>query len=79
MCLPKGKEAINTTTTIFLQLLLEPRDQSKLAFLNRKLKGCPQKLRDTAYISLIRPALEYSCSCCVSKEHCILDFLYILL
>ena len=38
------------------------RGQSKLAFLNRNLKGCPTKLRDTAYISLIRPALEYSCS-----------------
>ena len=32
--------------------------QSKLSFLNRNLKGCPKKLRDTAYISLIRPALE---------------------
>ena len=38
------------------------RGQSKLAFLNRNLKGCSKKLRDTAYISLIRPALEYSCS-----------------
>ena len=38
------------------------RGQSKLVFLNRNLKGCPKKLRDTAYISLIRPALEYSCS-----------------
>ena len=38
------------------------RGQSKLAFINRNLKGCPKKLRDTAYISLIRPALEYSCS-----------------
>ena len=38
------------------------RGQSKLAFLNRNLKGCPKKLGDTAYISLIRPALEYSCS-----------------
>ena len=38
------------------------RGQSKLAFLNRNLKRCPKKLRDTAYISLIRPALEYSCS-----------------
>ena len=38
------------------------RGQSKLAFLNRNLKGCPKKLRDTAYISLIRPALECSCS-----------------
>ena len=38
------------------------RGQSKLAFLNWNLKGCPKKLRDTAYISLIRPALEYSCS-----------------
>ena len=38
------------------------RGQSKLAFLNRNLKGCPKKLRDTTYISLIGPALEYSCS-----------------
>ena len=38
------------------------RGQSKLVFLYRNLKGCPKKLRDTAYISLIRPALEYSCS-----------------
>ena len=38
------------------------RGQSKLAFLNRNLKGCPKKLGDTAYISLIRPALEYSSS-----------------
>ena len=39
------------------------RGQSKLSFLNRNLKGCPKKLRDTAYISLIRSALElYSCS-----------------
>ena len=37
------------------------RGQSKLAFLNRNLKGCPKKLRGTAYISLISPALEYSC------------------
>ena len=33
------------------------RGQSKLAFLNRNLKGCPKKLRDTAYISLIRPLI----------------------
>ena len=38
------------------------RGQSKLASLNRNLKGCPKKLRDTVYISLIWPALEYSCS-----------------
>ena len=36
------------------------RGQIKIAFLNRNLKGCPKKLKDTAYISLIRPALEYS-------------------
>ena len=40
------------------------RGQSKLAFLNRNLKGCPKKLRDTAYISLIRPALEYRLYIC---------------
>ena len=37
------------------------RGQSKLAFINRNIKGCLKKLRDTAYI-LIRPALKYSCS-----------------
>ena len=26
------------------------------------LKGCPHKLRDTAYISLVRPNLEYKYS-----------------
>ena len=31
-------------------LTVAARDQSKLAFLNRNLKGCPKKLRDTAYI-----------------------------
>ena len=43
-------------------LTVASRGQSKLAFLKRNLKGCPKKLRDTAYISLIRLALEYSCS-----------------
>ena len=43
-------------------LTVAARGQSKLAFLSRNLKGCPKTLRDTAYISLIRPALEYSCS-----------------
>ena len=43
-------------------LTVAAKGQSKLAFLNRNLKGCPKKLRDTAYISLIRPTLEYSCS-----------------
>ena len=38
------------------------RGQSKLAFIYRNPKGCPKKLRDTAYISLIKPALEYNCS-----------------
>ena len=38
------------------------RGQSKLAILNRNLNGCPKKLRDTAYILLIRPVSEYSCS-----------------
>ena len=46
----------------YISTELAARGQSKLAFLNRNLKGCPKKLRDTAYISLIRPALENSCS-----------------
>ena len=33
--------------------IVAARGQSKLAFLNRNLKGCPKKLRDTAYNSLI--------------------------
>ena len=32
---------------------------SKLSFLRRNLKGCPVKLKQTAYFSLIRPIMEY--------------------
>ena len=43
-------------------LLSEIKDLFIYYLFNRNLKGYPKKLRDTAYISLIRPALEYSCS-----------------
>ena len=33
---------------------------SKLSFLRRNLKGCPEKLKQTAYFSLIRSSMEYS-------------------
>ena len=33
---------------------------SKLSFLRRNLKGCPEKLKKTAYFSLIRSFMEYS-------------------
>ena len=33
-----------------------------MSFLRRNLKGCPLKLRGTAYFSLVRPSLEYCCS-----------------
>ena len=32
---------------------------SKLSFLRRYLKGCPEKLKQTAYFSLIRSFMEY--------------------
>ena len=32
---------------------------SKLLFLHRNLKGCPEKLMQTAYFSLIRSFMEY--------------------
>ena len=33
---------------------------SKLSFLRRNLKGCPEKLRETVYLALVRSFLEYS-------------------
>ena len=33
---------------------------SKLSFLRRNLKGCPEKLKETAYFSLVQSFLEYS-------------------
>jgi hypothetical protein len=33
-----------------------------LAFLRRNLKSCPSPLKETAYSSLVRPILEYSCT-----------------
>ena len=32
---------------------------SKLSFLHCNLKGCPEKLKQTAYFSLIRSFMEY--------------------
>ena len=34
---------------------------STLGFLRRNLKGCPSKLRDIAYFSMVLSLLEYSC------------------
>ena len=35
------------------------KTNSKLSFLRRNLKGCPEKLKQTAYFSLIRSSMEY--------------------
>ena len=34
---------------------------STLGFLKRNLKGCPSKLKEIAYFSMVRSLLEYSC------------------
>ena len=44
---------------------------SKLGFLRRNLSRCPQKLKETAYLSLVRPILEYDAS--VWDPHLIKD------
>ena len=44
---------------------------SKLGFLRRNLSRCPQKLKETAYLSLVRPTLEYAAS--VWDPHLIKD------
>ena len=36
------------------------KTNSKLSFLRRNLKGCPEKLRETAYFALVWSFLEYS-------------------
>ena len=40
--------------------VITSKANSKLSFLRRSLKGCPEKLRETAYFSLVRSLLEYS-------------------
>ena len=40
--------------------IITSKANSKLSFLRRNLKGCPEKLRETAYFSLVRAFLEYS-------------------
>ena len=37
------------------------RANSTLGFMRRNLKGCPSKLKEIAYISMVRSLLEYSC------------------
>ena len=34
----------------------------KLGFLRRNLSRCPKNLKETAYISMVRPTLEYTAS-----------------
>ena len=36
------------------------KSSSTLAFLRRNLKSCPQHLKEQAYISLVRSAVEYA-------------------
>ena len=38
------------------------KDNFKLSFLHRILKGCPEKFKQTAYFSLIRSFMEYGAS-----------------
>ena len=40
---------------------------SKLSFLCRNLKGCPEKLKQTAYFSLIHSFMEYGATVTVTK------------
>ena len=40
--------------------VITSKANAKLSFLRRNLKGCPEKLRETAYFSLVRSFLEYS-------------------
>ena len=35
---------------------------SNLGFISRNLKGCPERLKELAYITLVRPRLEYASS-----------------
>ena len=35
---------------------------SRLGFFKRNLRKCPSSLRRTAYVSMVRPLLEYSCT-----------------
>ena len=37
---------------------------SKLSFLRRNLKGCPEKLKQIAYFSLVRSFMEYGTTVC---------------
>ena len=40
--------------------VITSKANSKLSFLRRNLKGCSEKLRESAYFSLVRSFLEYS-------------------
>ena len=39
--------------------IMTNKANSKLSFLRRNLKGCPEKLKQTAYFSLVRSFMEY--------------------
>lgn len=41
---------------------ISQKANSLLGFIRRNLKGCPERLRELAYITLIRPSVEYASS-----------------
>ena len=41
---------------------------SKLSFLRRNLMGCPERLKQTAYFSLIRSCMEYGATVWVPHQ-----------
>ena len=71
----KGETLVTSTHTPYLGVTISDnlewenhinritaKASSTLGFLRRNVKKCPSKLKETAYISMVRSTLEYSCS-----------------
>ena len=64
-----GHVLSSVKTSPYLGVLFSPhigkvsqKASSNLGFISRNLKGCPERLKELAYITLVRPSLEYASS-----------------
>ena len=68
-----GKELEHVQNTMYLGVIINKHlgwethinatvaeSHRQLAFLDRNLRSCPQSLRETAYKTIVRPAIEYA-------------------
>ena len=63
-CMSRSLEPVTLSNDLELSKHIATMTNSNLSFLRRNLKSCPEKLKQTAYFSLIRSFMDYGATVC---------------